>query len=189
MQRDDARDRSGDALPSPPDAPPDISSLPRWQRRYIEALAAGLSDHDARQRAAHPAPDGGLGNAVSHYSIQRAALESAATPDQTFARAYALVTTGAALPTSLATLRQQAMEYAPVLLEDSFGESRDPETRPRDRLANRRLLLEAAGAVGAGTAPQGGANVMQIVIRTGDVVETVTIESDPLKGKGDVETT
>ena len=125
-------------LAEPP--PLDLSTLPQWQRRYLGALGAGLPEPQARQHC------GAYDTSVSHWSVEQAIIESEAS-DGVFARARAMVVAGRYV-VGLPALRDHAAAYAPVVLDDAFDASRDASERGADRVANRRLVLDAAGVTG-----------------------------------------
>lgn len=141
----------------------DPSALPKWQYVYLTSLGAGLSDHEARQQA----------NGVSWASVDSALQESAAMeqahgvehPSALFHRAYAMVVQGRRIA-GLPALREHSVDLAQVALQDAFRESRDPGILPRDRLGNRRLVLETAGAIGAAAA-QGATVAVQVQVYPG----------------------
>ena len=70
--------------------------------------------------------------------------------DVLFARARdAIVTTA---PDDRLAVRDMAASLGGGMVLDAVADSRDPATRGHDRVANRRLVLDAAGITGQGAA-------------------------------------
>jgi hypothetical protein len=121
--------------------PLDIAALPLWQRSYLGAISAGLSERQALATA---------GN-VSQDTINRYCETSPA-----FGDARAQVLNSVAVITR-DELRSRAVAYSSVVIDDAFSESRNPDLRPGDRLGNRKFLGEAAGIIGGtGRGTSGG---------------------------------
>ena len=130
--------------------PPDWSKLPLWQQRYLGALAAGLTDTEA----AHTAN-------CTTASVRQWTTPHGARYHPQFARAVQLAMQGRAL-LGVEALRARAVAYGSVAIDDAFKESRDKEIHARDRLGNRRLVLETAGAVGSSS--QGAAATVPSIL-------------------------
>lgn len=113
-----------------------VASLPLWQRRYLAALQGNLSTIEALKRAN-----------VTQATISDWTTPGARRYDPVFARAESLVASGVALLDVGAT-RDLAIAYAASMIEDAVEESRDSSVRPSDRVANRRLVTDAAGVTG-----------------------------------------
>lgn len=116
--------------------PDSLAALPLWQRTLIARIQSGLPLEEARQMP---------GSNVSEYIIRR---DYDADPQ--FARAFDLALAGRS-PMSITEVRELARDYSAGMLTDAVAESRDKLNKPAARLGNRRLVLEAAGAIGKGS--------------------------------------
>ena len=167
-------DDKASALPDPSTSAPVATSsvasdllagLPRWQRAYLVAIAAGLTEQQACASAN-----------VTAATISDWSMPGARAYDPVFARAEQMIRQGVAI-VGREHVRADAHAEAYVARRDAFMESRglDPATgepatepivsyktgepvvigrrpaiRAQDRVANRRLVMEAAGAIGQG---------------------------------------
>ena len=150
------------------------SAWPLWARVLIGRIEAGHAVEEARN---HP------GSRVSFAIIERAQRELPG-----FHAAYTAVLTGLRVLGPDA-IRAQAQAYAVPVLADAYEASQEAE-HEKDRVSNRRLLLESAGAVGpVARAPGDDAPVgLQLLLELrrrgrevrgagGSVTETETTES------------
>jgi hypothetical protein len=129
------------------------ATLPLWQRQYLGALEAGLTEHQA----------------VAHANVSPDIVNRYAESSEVFGSARARVMAGVAVM-DREELKARALCYGSVVLDDAFKESRDPEVRSGDRLGNRKFLGEAAGFIGAAGKPQVGMtlNAAQIIVLLGN---------------------
>ena len=164
--------QEGESVPSQVVAqearPINLAALPVWQRRYLLAVQAGATEAEAQV----------AGN-CSAETIQRICIESLP-----FARARDAIIHNT--PADRIAMRSMAESLGASVVLDAFAESRglDPKTgevayetitlkngrqiereaiAPRDRVTNRRLVLEAAGAIGAASQTQGAQQAPIIV--------------------------
>lgn len=77
--------------------------------------------------------------------------------------------------------RDIARAYGTSIIADAYAESRDRELAPRDRLGNRRLVLEVAGAMPSRNAGAPGPvlNIGQLVVQLngGDGVQQARVDA------------
>lgn len=105
-------------------------TLPLWQRRLVALIQSGVDSRDAAE-ALH----------VSWASVDRYTRDGGS-----FAVALAAAEAGVAI-VGVETIRGLAVAHAGGMVVDAVVESRDRGNAPRDRLGNRRLVLEVAGAM------------------------------------------
>ena len=110
-----------------------------WQRRYLVALASTGNPSRAR--------------AIARVSPETVAKYLACDP--AYSRAHDAIVAGQAV-IGLEDVRRGAIAHAGAIIEEAVEASRAPEHKERDHVANRRLVLEAAGVVGGGQPQQGG---------------------------------
>ena len=122
------------ANPSDPDSLASlVTSLPLWQRLLIARVASGIPLDEAQFMA---------GSKVSTATITK---YRALSPGFSYALDQAILGVAAI---GVDEARDIARGLASPIIADSFAASRDAATKERDRVANRRLVLETAGAVG-----------------------------------------
>ena len=132
--------------------PVDTSTLPLWQRRYLAAIQAGADRHEACRVA----------------NVNTSTIMMWTTPGEeryspAFARAHDAAHAGVAV-LGVEHCRQLAVQLAPTALLDAFDTSRDPAVGQRDRLGNRRTVLEAARILGQGAQQQAAGPIIQLGI-------------------------
>lgn len=111
---------------------------PAWIRRYLVAREACQDDNEAVRRA--------------RVSVPIILRECAKNPGFAALRQQAIDRT---LTVTSEVGTQLAREEVGSLVLDAIQESRDPGVAARDRVTNRRLVLETAGVVGQGAQAQG----------------------------------
>ena len=150
------------------DSPPDFNSLPMWQRRYLGAIAAGLTEHECIEVAN-----------VTAATISDWLIPGHRAYSSTFARAEELVRIGKVqIPTG--ELQARAKAYSSVALDDAFSESRDKEIAPRDRLGNRRYMAEVSGVLDANRGAQSQAQQINVVFQfSGAPDSAVVVDVSP----------
>lgn len=143
-------------------------TLPLWQRRYLVTLQSTASLHETR-----------LLCKISDTTVEKVYRSS-----DVFARAYDEVIAGRAL-FGVEAGRELAEADAGSMIVDAVVESRDRDNAPRDRLGNRRLVLEVAGAM-----PQRGIvvapviNVGVSVINTQEALQADTVDGVVVERSG-----
>ena len=133
-------------------ATPSLDGLKPWQRRYVLAVRAGAGPAESCEAA-------NISGIIlrEHTQPGYAAYESQFARACDDARAF-VVASGGREP-----VREMAAALAGDMVADAYRESRDTETHPRDRIGNRRLVLESAGVIGA-QAQQASVQATQINI-------------------------
>ena len=126
-----------------------LASLPAWQRRIVALVQRGVPIRDACEQ----------------QRVSWASLDTWTRRDARFAAAIANAEAGVAIA-GVDSVRSLAVAHAEDMVLDAVEESRGrgvdgAPVLPRDRVSNRRLVLETAGAVGSG-APPGGVTVQGV---------------------------
>ena len=141
---------TGTLLPNPPDPlqPPDLpallASLPRWQREYLSARAAGRTD---KQAAIH--------SRSSTETIQEWLAKSRARVDGgRFWYAYSYVVDGVYIAGGPEAVRARHLESADAILDHftklALGDALDGPVRHRDQIGAGDRVLAATGLTGQG---------------------------------------
>ena len=124
-------------VPPVPVSAVNFASLPLWQRRYLNAIAAGLTEQEAELRAnvVHSTIASWTNPANTHY-------------DPVFARAEELVASGKAI-VGAESLRAQALAYTGALL-DADGADGLHAPHWRERRGARDAVYNVSGAIQRG---------------------------------------
>ena len=142
----------------PPTSPPpqddwhrDPSVSLAWCYRYLVAREATDNDETAARRAR-----------VSVPIVLREAKRNPAFAALRLRAINRTLTLGVEDGTHL------AREATGSVIQDALEESRSPTIAPRDRVTNRRLILETAGAIGGGASPP-TTQAVQVIVQVSTV--------------------